>query len=65
MMELDKPKPLLQIENNENKGYSVQLVPNYGQDIFATGPRYTVDQIKIMAANLLGFHTSGVLRKTR
>lgn len=62
-MQLDEPKPLLQIDSLDNKNYSVQLVPNYGQDILATGPRYTQDMFKIFAADHLGFHTSGVLGK--
>lgn len=62
-MELDKPKPLVQIDSVDNKNYSVQLVPNLGQDVLATGPRYTRDMLKIAAADHLGIHTSGVLSK--
>lgn len=60
-MQLDEPKPLVQIESDGNRKYSVQLVPNYGQDILATGPRYTNDMLKISPADHLGLHTSGVL----
>lgn len=62
-MELDQPKPLVQIDRVDNKKYSVQLVPNLGQDVLATGPRYTSDMLKISAADHLGEHTSGVLSK--
>lgn len=62
-MELDPPKPLVQINSNDNKNYSIQLVPNMAQDVLATGPRYTKELLKILPAHPLGFHTSGVLRK--
>lgn len=64
-MKLEEPKPLVQIDSTDNKNYSVQLVPNVGQDILATGPRYTQDMLKITAADHLGVHTSGVLSKTQ
>lgn len=62
-MELDEPKPLVQINSDDNKNYSIQLVPNLAQDLLATGPRYTTDLLKMIPAEPLGFHTSGVLRK--
>lgn len=60
-LELDEPKPLVQIHRDGDKGYDIQLVPNLGQDRFATGPRYTEDMLKILPAQYLGYHTSGVL----
>lgn len=60
-MELDEPKPLVQIESNDNKNYSIQLVPNIAQDILATGPRYTTDMLRVLPTNALGLHTSGVM----
>lgn len=62
-MELDEPKPLVQINSNENKGYDIQLVPNLGQHILATGPRYTPEQIKLYPAITPGYYTSGVMSK--
>lgn len=62
-MQLDEPKPLVQISSENNKDYEIQLVPNMGQDILATGPRYTEDMLRIAAADHLGYHASGVLRK--
>lgn len=64
-MELDEPRPLVQIESADNKNYSIQLVPNLGQDILATGRRYTEDMLKMSAADMLGVNTSGVLSKIR
>lgn len=61
-MELDEPKPLVQIESNDNKNYSIKLVPNIAQDILATGPRYTTEMLNFYPANALGLHTSGVMR---
>lgn len=60
-MELDEPKPLVQIASNDNKNYEIQLVRNMGQDILATGRRYTEDMLRISAADHLGYHCSGVL----
>lgn len=60
-MELDEPKPLLEIRSTDNKNYSVQLVQNLAQDILATGRRYTEDMLKIAPAHYLGVHTSGVM----
>lgn len=60
-MTLNEPKPIVQIDSNNNGRYSIQLVPNLGQHILATGPRYNVDQLKIIAAHHLGYFTSGVL----
>lgn len=62
-MELEEPKPLVEINSNDNKSFEIQLVPNMGQNLLATGPRYTEDMLKIVAADQLGYHASGVLRK--
>lgn len=62
-LEPDEPKPLVQIQSDDNKNYDIQLVPNLAQHRFATGPRYTEDYLKINPAAYLGYHTSGVLSK--
>lgn len=62
-MQLDEPKPLVQINSKDNKNYEIQLVPNMGQDLLATGPRYMNDMLRIVPAHQLGYHSSGVLGK--
>ncbi|XP_031625756.1 mitochondrial mRNA pseudouridine synthase Trub2 isoform X2 [Contarinia nasturtii] len=57
-LELSEPKPLVQITSADNKNYSIQLVPNLGQDILATGPRYTEKMLRISPADHLGANTS-------
>lgn len=63
-LEPDEPKPLVQIQSDDNKNYDIQLVPNLGQHRFATGPRYTENFLKILPATNLGYHTSGVLSES-
>lgn len=60
-MQLEDPKPLVQIDRDDNDKYSINLVPNLSRHILATGPLYTRDLIKISAADMHGVHTSGVM----
>lgn len=60
-MELEEPKPLVQIESDDNKNYSIDLVPNLSRDILATGPLYTNDRLRMSVADMHGVHTSGVM----
>lgn len=60
-MEQEVTKPLVQIESTDNKNYSINLVPNLSRDILATGPLYTDDMLKMLPADALGYHTSGVM----
>lgn len=63
-MELDEPHPLVQIGDEDNTNYEIKLVPNLAQHTLATGPRYTLDMIKLFAADQLGEKTSGVMSKS-
>lgn len=64
-MELDEPQPMVQIDSEDNKNFQIKLVPNLAQHTLVTGPRYTHDTLKIMAADQLGNNTSGVMSTSR
>lgn len=64
--ELDQndAQPMVRIASEDNKTFSVDLIPNLAQDILSTGPRFPADMPRIYSADTLGFNTSGVLGTT-
>lgn len=52
---------MVRIASEDNKTFSVDLVPNLAQDVLSTGPRFPTDIFTIFPADTLGFNTSGVL----